>query len=189
MAGVSSINWEEGTLSKGVGTGEKYAVCGIAGFTHRNGVLDSERIWKITRSLSHRGPDRQDVWESADVSLGAVRLKILDLEHGQQPMTSEDGNTVLVFNGEIYNHQELREELIGLGRRFHSQCDTETLLQAFLEWDTDAFRRLRGMFAAAFWSQSRQRLVLVRDRMGIKPLYVSPRSAASCSSGPRSKPS
>ncbi len=87
-------------------------------------------------------------------------------------MLSEDGDTVLVFNGEIYNHLELRRELIQRGRRFQSQCDTETLLEAFLEWDTGAFPRLRGMFAAAFWSQSRQRLVLVRDRMGIKPLYV-----------------
>jgi asparagine synthase (glutamine-hydrolysing) len=104
-----------------------------------------------------------------------VRLKILDLEHGQQPMLSEDGDTVLVFNGEIYNHLELRQELIAGGRKFQSKCDTETLLQAFLEWDTGAFSKLRGMFAAAFWSQSRQRLVLVRDRMGIKPLYVSER--------------
>jgi asparagine synthase (glutamine-hydrolysing) len=150
-------------------------VCGIAGFTHRNGAADPARIWDITRSITHRGPDEQDVWESDQISLGAVRLKILDLEHGQQPMLSPDGNTVLVFNGEIYNHQELRQELIGRGRRFQSQCDTETLLQAFLEWDTGAFARLRGMFAAAFWNQSLQRLVLVRDRMGIKPLYVSER--------------
>ena len=150
-------------------------MCGIAGFTHRNGAGDPERIWEITRALTHRGPDEQNVWESGEVSLGAVRLKILDLEQGQQPMLSDDGDTVVVFNGEIYNHLELRRELIGRGRRFQSQCDTETLLEAFLEWDTGAFPRLFGMFAAAFWSQSRQRLVLVRDRMGIKPLYVSQR--------------
>ena len=150
-------------------------MCGIAGFTHRNRVGDSDRIWEITRSLTHRGPDEQNVWQSPNVALGAVRLKILDMEQGQQPMLSQDGDTVLVFNGEIYNHPELRRELIDQGRRFQSECDTETLLEAFLEWDVAAFSKLRGMFAAAFWTQSAQRLVLVRDRMGIKPLYVAQR--------------
>jgi asparagine synthase (glutamine-hydrolysing) len=146
-------------------------VCGIAGFTHSNGRRQTDRIWEITRSLIHRGPDRQDVWESANVSLGAVRLKIIDLEHGDQPMVSEDGDTVLVFNGEIYNHAELRRELEGLGHRFASRCDTEVVLHAFLEWDVGAFPRLRGMFGLALWTESRHRLVLVRDRVGIKPLY------------------
>ena len=123
------------------------------------------------RSLIHRGPDRQDVWESVNVSLGAVRLKIIDLEHGDQPMVSDDGDTVLVFNGEIYNHAELRRELEALGHRFDSRCDTEVVLRAFLEWDVQSFARLRGMFGAALWSESRRRLVLVRDRVGIKPLY------------------
>lgn len=146
-------------------------MCGIAGFTHAQHVPDSSKIWEITRSITHRGPDQQGVWESAQVSLGAVRLKIIDLEHGAQPMISDDGDTVLVFNGEIYNHAELRRELEQLGHRFHSRSDTEVLLHAFLQWDTAAFAKLRGMFAAAFWIQSRRRLVLVRDRMGIKPLY------------------
>src|SRR6202012_5285556 len=108
------------------------------------------------------------VWESEDVSLGAVRLKIIDLLHGQQPMVSADGDTVLAYNGEIYNHLEIRRDLEQRGHRFGSQCDTETLLHAFLEWDTDAFAKMRGMFAAAFWTQSRQRLGLGRDREGIK---------------------
>jgi asparagine synthase (glutamine-hydrolysing) len=146
-------------------------VCGIAGFTHYDRRPRPERIWKITRALSHRGPDRQDVWESSVASLGAVRLKIIDLEHGDQPMISDDGDTVLVFNGEIYNHVELRRELERAGHRFDSHCDTEVVLRAFLEWDVDAFPRLRGMFAAALWTESERRLVLVRDRMGIKPLY------------------
>ncbi len=146
-------------------------MCGIAGFTHLRKAADPDRIWEITRSLIHRGPDQQGVWESSDVSLGAVRLKIIDLEHGDQPMASDDGGTVLVFNGELYNHLELRRELEQAGHRFHSRCDTETALHAFLEWDIDAFRRFRGMFAAAFWTQSEKRLVLVRDHMGIKPLY------------------
>ena len=146
-------------------------MCGIAGFTHLNHRQRPERIWAITKQLTHRGPDRQDVWESASASLGAVRLKIIDLEHGDQPMVSDDGDTVIVFNGEVYNHAELRGELLALGHRFHSQCDTEVVLKAFVEWDVDAFAKLRGMFAAAFWTESSRRLVLVRDRMGIKPLF------------------
>ena len=105
------------------------------------------------------------------VSLGAVRLKIIDLQQGDQPMTSDDGDTVVIFNGEIYNHSELRRELEAAGHRFRSRCDTEVVLRAFLEWNVEAFSRLRGMFAAALWTESRRRLVLVRDRMGIKPLY------------------
>jgi asparagine synthase (glutamine-hydrolysing) len=150
-------------------------VCGIAGFTHKNGTPDSARIWKITKSLTHRGPDRQDVWESSNVSLGAVRLKIIDLEHGDQPMVSPDGSTVIAFNGEVYNHAELRRELEALGHRFGSHCDTEVVLHAFMEWDVEAFSRLRGMFGAALWNESKRRLVLVRDRLGIKPLFYSRR--------------
>ncbi len=86
-------------------------------------------------------------------------------------MVSDDGDTVIVYNGEVYNHDELREELIALGHTFHSRSDTEVVLHAFLEWDTDSFRRLRGMFAFAIWTESRRRLVLARDRVGIKPLY------------------
>lgn len=151
-------------------------MCGIAGFTHTRHLPDPALIREITRSITHRGPDQQGVWESPQISLGAVRLKIIDLEHGEQPMRSEDGDTVVVFNGEIYNHAELRRELEALGHRFQSHCDTETLLHAFLEWDTAAFAKLRGMFAAGFWTQSQRRLVLVRDRMGIKPLYVARQS-------------
>ena len=107
-------------------------MCGIAGFTHSRAEPDSTRIWKVTRSLTHRGPDQQGVWESTGVSLGAVRLKIIDLEHGVQPMLSDDGGTVLVYNGEIYNHAELRQELERAGHKFKTRCDTETLLRAFL---------------------------------------------------------
>jgi asparagine synthase (glutamine-hydrolysing) len=107
--------------------------------------------------------------------MGATRLKIIDLEHGDQPIATEDGNTVVVFNGEIYNHLEVRSELEKLGHRFHTHCDTETVLRAFLEWDTQCFRRFRGMFAVAFWTNSTRRLVLARDRVGIKPLYIAHR--------------
>lgn len=146
-------------------------MCGIAGFTHKNRVVSAGRIHGATHSLVHRGPDQQGSYDFPDISLGAVRLKIIDLHSGDQPMFSEDGDTVLVFNGEIYNHADLRKELEARGHRFTSRSDTEIVLHAFLEWDKDCLSRLRGMFAIALWTQSKKRLLLARDRMGIKPLY------------------
>jgi asparagine synthase (glutamine-hydrolysing) len=126
----------------------------------------------MTASLFHRGPDQQGVFQSEEVSLCAVRLKIIDLGGGDQPIVSDDGSTVIAFNGEIYNHAALRQELESLGHRFHSTCDTEVVLHAFQEWNTACFPRLRGMFAVALWSEPERRLVLARDRLGIKPLYL-----------------
>jgi asparagine synthase (glutamine-hydrolysing) len=146
-------------------------LCGIVGFTHKRWVPDSDRIQRAVATLIHRGPDQQGVFESSPCSMGATRLKILDLGSGDQPILSEDGDVAIAFNGEIYNHQELRRELQKLGHRFYSSCDTETVLHAFLEWDTACFARLRGMFAVALWTKSKKRLLLARDRMGIKPLY------------------
>jgi asparagine synthase (glutamine-hydrolysing) len=134
--------------------------------------VEAARIRRATFALTHRGPDQQGFYESESVSLGAVRLRIIDLEDGDQPMKSEDGDTILIFNGEIYNNTALREELRALGHTFRTLCDTETVLHAFMEWDTDCFQRLRGMFALAIWSQAEGRLVLARDRVGIKPLYL-----------------
>jgi asparagine synthase (glutamine-hydrolysing) len=150
-------------------------LCGIVGFTTKDWHPDQERIRDATNTLIHRGPDQQGVFRSRTCSLGATRLKIVDLASGDQPIFSEDRDSVIVFNGEIYNHLGLRRELESLGHRFQTHCDTETVLQAFLEWDTDCFERLRGMFAVAIWSNSKQRLVLARDRIGIKPLYISSR--------------
>ncbi len=104
--------------------------------------------------------------------MGAVRLSIIDVAGGDQPMYSPDRDAVICFNGEIYNHAALRAELESLGHRFRTKCDTEVVLHAFLEWDTACFAKLRGMFACALWSESKQRLILARDRMGIKPLYI-----------------
>ena len=146
-------------------------MCGIAGFTRLNRVVNRGVAQRITDTLRHRGPDQQGVFEGSIATLCAVRLKIIDLTGGDQPMVSDDGQTAIAFNGEIYNHREIRAELEHRGYRFHTQCDTETVLNAFLEWDTACFSRMRGMFAAAIWSESQQRLVLARDRMGIKPLY------------------
>jgi len=146
-------------------------MCGIAGFTRLGMGCRGGVALRINELLSHRGPDQQGVFEGNAATLCAVRLKIVDLAGGDQPLANGDGDTVVVFNGEIYNHRELRAELEGRGHVFRSQCDTETLLAAFLEWDVACFSRLRGMFAVALWSESRRRLVLARDRLGIKPLY------------------
>jgi asparagine synthase (glutamine-hydrolysing) len=150
-------------------------LCGIAGFTHKSSDPDPDRIQSAVATLIHRGPDQQGVFHSHLCSMGAARLKIIDLGSGDQPVLSDDGNAAIVFNGEIYNHLELRRELEALGHRFHSHCDTETVLRAFLEWDADCFSRLRGMFALAVWTKAEKRLVLARDRMGIKPLYFTRR--------------
>src|SRR5215510_2406799 len=106
-------------------------VCGIAGYTHFNRRNDEGLIRRITQLLRHRGPDQQGVYVSQAISLGAVRLKIIDLDGGSQPIRSADGHTILVFNGEIYNYQELRQTLCGCGHRFESQSDTEVVLRAF----------------------------------------------------------
>jgi asparagine synthase (glutamine-hydrolysing) len=150
-------------------------LCGIAGFTHKNWAPDAERIEQATATLAHRGPDQRGVYRSSVLAMGAARLKIIDLQGGDQPIVTDDGELAIVFNGEIYNHLEVRNELEQLGHRFHSRSDTETVLRAFVQWDTQCFSRFRGMFAVALWARSSRRLVLARDRMGIKPLYIARR--------------
>jgi asparagine synthase (glutamine-hydrolysing) len=147
-------------------------LCGIAGFTHKNWRPPAERIRQATDTLIHRGPDQQGVHAAPLFSCGATRLKIIDLAGGDQPILTDDGDVGIAFNGEIYNHLEIRTELEALGHRFESHSDTETVLRAFVEWDKECFARLRGMFAVALWKESERRLVLARDRMGIKPLYI-----------------
>src|SRR3569623_1653998 len=154
-------------------------MCGIAGFTQRataDSSFGESLIRRMTATIVHRGPDQQGAYCSANVALGAVRLQVIDLDGGEQPIRSGiDGDgeqCVIVYNGEIYNFRELRSELESLGHRFRSDCDTEVALRAFLQWDTGCFARFRGMFAMALWSERDRRLVLARDRLGIKPLYI-----------------
>ena len=151
-------------------------MCGIAGFTHFGRPAAPGVLRRAIESIRHRGPNQQGVFEAPNISMGAVRLKIIDLAGGDQPIQTSDGEYVIVFNGEIYNYAELRRELEDLGHRFDSHCDTEVALRAFVQWDTDCFRRFRGMFAVAYWRTSQQRLVLGRDRLGIKPLYYTIRA-------------
>ena len=146
-------------------------MCGIAGFTHVEKRLPAGVLTSALESIAHRGPDHQGQFVSAQVSLGATRLRIMDLEAGDQPLKSPDGDVVLVFNGEIFNHHDLRRELQQSGYRFQTHGDTEVAFNAYLHGGDSCFARFRGMFAIAIWTQSRRRLVLARDRMGIKPLY------------------
>lgn len=146
-------------------------MCGIAGFTHLGSHPEPGRIAAITKTITHRGPDQQGTFADSTVSLGAVRLKIIDLGSGDQPITSADGQTTIVFNGEVYNFGELRQELEILGHQFRTHCDTEVVLEAFRAWGSESFKRLRGMFAFAIWHKPARELFLVRDRLGIKPLY------------------
>ena len=146
-------------------------MCGILGYTHVRKRLPRGVVDAALSSLMHRGPDHQGRFESELISLGATRLRIIDMESGDQPLISPDGDVIVVFNGEIFNHHELRKELEGHGAHFETRCDTEVILHAFLRWGSECFSHLRGMFAIAIWVQSERRLILARDRMGIKPLY------------------
>jgi asparagine synthase (glutamine-hydrolysing) len=146
-------------------------MCGITGFTHLGERFSHDQIYLATCCLAHRGPDEQGIWQSDSVSLGSRRLRVIDHDGGKQPMRSEDNDVILLFNGEIYNHRELRAQLEERGHKFRSTCDTEVVLRAFMEWDVACLEKLSGMFAFAVWTESLRRLILVRDRMGIKPLY------------------
>src|SRR4051812_17567627 len=114
-------------------------MCGIAGFTGTARDSDETIIRRMTDSLAHRGPDQQGCYSSVDIALGAVRLQVIDLAGGDQPMRSDDGQTTIAYNGEIYNFLEIRRRLETRGHFFRSNCDTEVALHAFLEWDTGCF--------------------------------------------------
>jgi asparagine synthase (glutamine-hydrolysing) len=146
-------------------------MCGILGYSSHEKRLPPGVLERALQSLAHRGPDYQGRYVSQQVALGAARLRILDIARGDQPVFSPDRNVVVVFNGEIFNYREIRAELQREGINLQTDCDTEVVLHAFLRWDTACLSRLRGMFAVAIWIESERRLILARDRMGIKPLY------------------
>lgn len=147
-------------------------MCGILGWLSCHADEDRARFDSALDLLAHRGPDDRGIFAAPGILLGHRRLSILDLSHaGHQPMLEPVSGATLVFNGEIYNHIELRAELEGLGHRFAGHSDTEVLLHALIEWEEQALPRLNGMWAFAFWQPARQRLMLARDRFGVKPLY------------------
>jgi asparagine synthase (glutamine-hydrolysing) len=144
-------------------------MCGICGFVGSRGI---ETLQPMMRTLVHRGPDEDGSWIGQGVALGMRRLAIIDVETGQQPMFNEDGDVAVVFNGEIYNFLELRKELMATGHRFRSDhSDTEVIVHLYEEHGDEFLHKLNGMFAIALWNARSRRLLLARDRVGIKPLY------------------
>jgi asparagine synthase (glutamine-hydrolysing) len=148
-------------------------MCGIAGMVHGNtGVpLDLDRLLAMCRTLTHRGPDDEGIYLNGNAGLAVRRLAIVDVAAGRQPVCDERKSVHAVFNGEIYNHVELRNELIRRGHRFRSGTDSEVIPHLYEEFGVDFPKRLEGMFAIALWDEAEQQLVLCRDRVGIKPLY------------------
>ena len=143
----------------------------------------------MSAKLVHRGPDSDGIFAEGHAALAARRLAIIDLQTGDQPITNEDSTIYVVQNGELYNYRELRAELERAGHRFRTHGDTEVLVHLYEQEGLEFARRLRGMFAVALWDAPRRRLVLARDRYGIKPLYYRADSAAASSSPPSCAPS
>jgi asparagine synthase (glutamine-hydrolysing) len=148
-------------------------MCGVAGLLHFDNSPACESVVRaMARTLAHRGPDASGAFVSGPAGLGHRRLSIIDLsEAGRQPMANENGSVHVTFNGEIYNFLELKKELQNCGHAFRSNSDTEVIVHAYEEWGVDCVHRFNGMFAFGLWDDNQQRLWLVRDRMGIKPLF------------------
>ncbi len=153
-------------------------MCGFVGFTNLFKDFSTEdniAIKEMTRSLAHRGPDEENFFTSTHTNLGHRRLIILDAKNGKQPMSCTYNNTTytIVYNGQLYNANDIRKDLIDLGYEFNGYCDTEVILKAFVEYGTTIFNKFNGIFSFAIWNDSKRELTLVRDHFGIKPLYYS----------------
>lgn len=151
-------------------------MCGIGGFVdyERDARRGGPILHGMKRTLTPRGPDAEGTYFDEDAALVHRRLIVIDPEGGKQPMHSPDRNTIIIYNGELYNTPDLRTELMSRGHEFVGHSDTEVLLHAYLEWKTDAFSRLNGIFAFAIWEKRERRLTLCRDRLGVKPLFFAP---------------
>ncbi len=148
-------------------------MCGITGFVSRS-APDREALKAMADRIRHRGPDDEGYYVDDTCAIAHRRLSIIDLAHGHQPMVSPDGNFILAYNGEVYNFQELRQELIARGCVFSTNSDTEVILQGYAQEGPEFTRKLRGMFAFAVWDRSKRELYAARDPFGIKPLYYAP---------------
>jgi asparagine synthase (glutamine-hydrolysing) len=155
-------------------------MCGICGFVYSDRRLRAERpvLEAMNRQIVHRGPDEDGFFTEGPVGLAMARLSIIDLKGGQQPVTNETGDVWLVYNGEIYNHNELRAALEAKGHHYRSRSDTETIVHLYEEYGRDSVSHLRGMFAFALWDSKKKVLFVARDRLGIKPLYYAKKSDA-----------
>src|SRR6266852_910961 len=151
----------------------RVAMCGICGILHFDHArdVDPTTLEAMNQRMVHRGPDDAGIYLSRNVGLGVRRLSIIDLASGHQPVCNEDASIWLVFNGEIYNHAELRHQLVACGHRYRSQTDTETIVHLYEDYGRECVRYLRGMFSFALWDRPRRRLFAARDRIGIKPFY------------------
>lgn len=143
-------------------------MCGICGFV---GNQDRHLLEQMMNLIIHRGPDEEGIYWDGLVALGMRRLSIIDLAHGSQPMFNEDGQIVIIFNGEIYNYPKLRQALIDKGHQFKTYSDTETVIHAYEEYGVGCLHHIEGMFAFALWDKNKQQLFIARDRLGIKPLF------------------
>ncbi len=145
-------------------------MCGIFGVVNKQ--IDESLAKKCTDRMSHRGPDAGRIWQGENITLGHRRLAILDLsENGVQPISYADGRYMMVFNGEIYNFLEIRNELLKRGYTFNSDCDSEVIMAAYMEWGSDCLDKMNGMWAFAIWDNTEKKLFMSRDRFGVKPLY------------------
>src|SRR5262249_29997434 len=157
-------------------------MCGIAGFFGRpNPAMPARMLLRgMIGAVAHRGPDDQGFFVADEVGLAHARLSIIDLASGQQPMANADESVWISLNGEIFNYIELREDLIARGRRFATQSDTEVILHLYEEMGPDCVTKLNGDFAFALWDARRRRLMLARDRMGVRPLFYTRRNGTLC---------
>ena len=148
-------------------------MCGIAGIVDLRGARPPEvaALGRMMGAMLHRGPDEFGRYHDRHAGLAHARLSIIDLASGQQPMANEDETLWIVFNGEIFNYVELRAELVAAGHRFRTRSDTEVIIHAWEEWGEDALDRFNGQWAFALWDTRARRLVLARDRVGVRPLY------------------
>src|SRR3977135_2435751 len=148
-------------------------MCGIAGIVAVDRLDEHApaRAMRMRDIITRRGPDEAGLHYDAKAALAHRRLSIVDLSPGQQPLSNEDGSVWVVFNGEIYNHAEIRTDLEAYGHTYRTRSDTETIVHAYEQWGEECIHRFRGMFAFAIWDAPKRRLLLVRERLGIKPLY------------------
>ena len=154
-------------------------MCGIAGIAHHDaGGISVAPLARMGAAIRHRGPDGYGFYTGAHVGFAHLRLSIVDLEGGAQPLTNEDGTMVITFNGEVYNHPELRRELAGRGHAFRTRSDTEVLVHAYEEWGPDMLRRLNGQFAFAIYNAANRSLFFARDRFGVRPFFYAMRGSS-----------
>src|ERR687884_1022670 len=149
-------------------------MCGIAGIVATDRLADEDRVRAVRMRdvMTHRGPDGAGLWADDHATLAHRRLSIVDLAGGHQPLANEDETIWVTYNGEIYNHASVRPLLEAAGHRYHTRSDTETIVHAYEQWGDDCVTPFRGMFAFAIWDAPKRRLLLVRDRLGVKPVYL-----------------